>query len=519
MKRLKKFLPLFLIIMILFTGCGSASAGSDEAANTATGAAVALNAIVSSTSTIAVDPEFTDRESDPSYDDNTATHITLNGTEIQVSGDGASASGGVLTISSAGTYVISGKLSDGQIVVDAGDQDKVQLVLNGVTVNCSDNAPIYVKSADKVFITLNENTENSLTDGASYIQSDDNNVDGVIFSKADLAVGGSGTLNITANYKNAVVSKDDLVVTGGTFNITAKEDALNGKDCIKIKDGVFNISSSEGKGLTSKNDEDNTKGYVYIAGGTITIKNSVEGIEGTAIIVEDGTIDVTSSDDGFNAASGSAGTSESNTGGQGGKGAMENDTNCYLSIAGGTITVDASGDGLDSNGSMYISGGTIYVSGPTSNGDGGLDYNGTADISGGTLVVAGSAGMAQGFSETSSQCSLLYNFTSAASAGTEITLKDEAGNTVVSFTPGKDYQSVVISSPDLKEGATYTLTSGSQTADVELTGIATSAGATGLGMGGHGGPGKGGMGQPPQGDMGQPPQGGPGQSGTDSSAQ
>lgn len=498
MKKRKKFLPLLLILTILLAGCSSSNA-SVENSPAAAQSTAAVSAILSTTSTIAVDTEFSDRDTDSSYDDSTATHITLDGSTINIDGDGAAASDGVITISSAGTYVITGDLTDGQIVVAAGDDDKVQIVLNGVTISCADNAPIYVKNADKVFLTLNEETENTLTDGTTYVQSDDNNVDSVIFSKADLTINGSGTLNITANYKNAIVSKDDLVITGGTYNITAVEDALNGKDSVKIKDGIFTIDSADGKGITSKNDEDSTKGYVYICGGTITIKDSFEGIEGTAIIIEGGSIDITSSDDGFNAASASA--AESDTGSKGGQAAMENDENCYFSVSGGTIKVNASGDGLDSNGSIYISGGTIYVSGPTNSGNGALDYNGTADISGGTVAIAGSSGMAQGFSDTSSQYSLLYNFTSSLAAGTEVTLKDESGNVILTYTPDKEYQSVVISTSDLKEGSTYTLTCGSQTADIELTDIATSAGASGGmgGMGGHGGPGGGHSGQPPQG--------------------
>ena len=179
---------------------------------------------------------------------------------------------------------------------------------------------------------------------------------------------------------------------------------------------------------------------------------------------------------------------------------MENDENCYLSISGGKISVNAEGDGLDSNGSIYISDGEIYVSGPTQNGNGSLDYNGTADISGGTVVAAGSSGMAQGFSDTSSQYSLLYGFTSVCAAGTEIVLTDAQGNEIVSYTPDKEYQSVVISTPKLEKDATYTITSGSQTADITLASIATGSGSTGRGMGG---PGHGGIGGPGKPDMNQ----------------
>ena len=473
--------------MVLVSGCSSTATNStaSSTAKTVTETAAGLTAVVSSTSTIAVDPEFTDRDLETTYDDSTAVHVTLDGSNIQVSGDGATASNGVLTITKEGTYVVTGNLTDGQIVVAAADTDKIQIVLNGATINCADNAPIYIKSANKVFITLNQNTVNSLTDSSAYVQTDENTVDGVIFSKADLTINGAGTLNITTNFNHGIVSKDDLIITGGTFNITSADNALSGKNSVKIKDGVVNITSSNGKGITSKNADDTTKGYVYICGGTITIKNSTEGIEGTAIIIEGGTIDLVSQDDGFNSASASA--AETDTGAKGGGAAMENDANCYLSIAGGTIKVNATGDGLDSNGSLYVTGGTIIVSGPTNGGNGALDYNGTAEITGGTIFVAGSTGMAQGFSDTSTQCSLLYNLTTACAAGTEIKLTDASGNTIASFTPDKTYQSVVISTPDLAQGSTYTLTCGSQTVDIPLTAVVTSNGQTGMGGPGQGG--------------------------------
>lgn len=495
MKILKRFIPLFIIPLLLitmfFTGCTATThtTKAETTSNTATDIAVALTAIVSSASTIAVDPEFTERDLATTYDDSTAVHVILDGSNIQVTGDGATASNGVLTITKEGVYVVTGNLTDGQIVVAAADADKVQIVLNSATINCADNAPIYVKSADKVFVTLNQNTVNTLKDSGAYVQTDENTVDGVIFSKADLTINGTGTLNITTSFNHGIVSKDDLVITGGTYNITSANDALSGKNSVKIKDGVITINSSAGKGITSKNADDTTNGYVYICGGTITIKNSTEGIEGTAIIVEDGTIDLASSDDGFNGASASA--AETDTGAKGG-GAMENDANVYVSISGGTIHVNAAGDGLDSNGSLYISGGTINVSGPTDNGNGALDYNGTADISGGTVVVAGSTGMAQSFSDTSTQASLLYNLTSACAVGSEIKLTDASGKTIVSYAPDKTYQSVVISSPDLVQGSAYTLTCGSQTVEIPLTAVITSNGQTGMGGPGQGGPGHGG---------------------------
>jgi len=243
---------------------------------------------------------------------------------------------------------------------------------------------------------------------------------------------------------------------------------------------------------------------VYICGGEITVLKCSEGIEGTVIIIEDGTINVTAEDDGFNAASGNSDATETSTtqedtkfGGFGGGGQdmFEVDTNCFISIKGGTITIDASGDGIDSNGSISISGGNTYVSGPTDSGNGGLDYNGTAEITGGTIVVAGSTGMAQGFSDTSTQYSLLNNLTTESKAGTEIKLTDKDGNVVASFTPNKLYQSVVISTPVLTKDETYTLTCGDQATEITLSSVVTSNGQQGMGgPGGRGG--QGGMERP-----------------------
>jgi hypothetical protein len=503
---------------MLLTGCTTSQ--ENQTKSNTSGTTTAQTETIATSSSVVVDKEFTANDLDVGYEDSTSTHITLEGSDIVVSGDGATARDGVVTISSKGTYVIAGTLQNGQIIVDAGDADKVQLVLNGISVTCSDNAPIYIKNADKTFITLGDGTINNLIDGKEYVQSDDNNVDGVIYSKSDLTINGDGTLNITGNYKHGIASKDDLVITGGTYNITAVKDAINGKDSVKIKDGTFILSATLGNGIQSKNGDDTTKGFVYIYGGTITITKCMEGIEGTAIIIEGGTIDIIAEDDGLNATSGTSDTTEVTTmdtvaetlpealpvattdadssatteettdqagfiapgkGEFGGGGGMfEVDTNAYISITGGMVTIDALGDGIDSNGTLYISGGNIYVSGPTNSGNGGLDYNGTAEITGGIIIVAGSSGMAQGFSDTSRQYSLLYNFTTTVEAGMEVKLTDQEGKVVANYTPNKLYQSVVISTPELTKDETYTLTAGSQTADITLSSIVTSNGQQGM---------------------------------------
>lgn len=529
-KQFRYGIATIMTVALLFTGCSSgnssqanandvdtamttqdAKKGNESDTDSISQASISTSVDTLATSQVVVDQEFSARDLEVGYEDSSATQITGTGTSMEVSGTGATYKDGVLTISAEGTYVISGSLADGQIVVDADEKDKVQIVLNGASITCSDNAPIYIKSADKVFLTLVNNTSNTLIDGTEYVQTDENSVDGVIFSKADLTINGSGTLNITGNYKHGIATKDDLVITGGIFNITAVKDAINGKDSVKIKDGTFNLSASTGNGIQSKNGDNTTKGYVYICGGKINVTKCREGIEGTAIVIEDGVIIITAEDDGLNAASGTSDTTDTTTDTTkdttvdktadttadkatdrmgGGENPFEVDTNCYILISGGTITIDALGDGIDCNGSISISGGTIYVSGPTNSGNGGLDYNGTANITGGTIIVAGSTGMAQGFSETSSQYSLLYNLTTVCKASTEVKLTDKDGKVVTSYTPNKEYQSVVISTPELAKDETYTLTCGDQTAEITLSTVVTSNGQQGMGgQGGFGGQG------------------------------
>lgn len=608
MKQQKEWALILAVAVALsavFTSCATqGDTGGGDTAN-------AVNQTAASALSSDYNLEFTARDLDMGYDESTSVKITLSDSGIQVTGSGAHAADSVLTISAAGTYILSGALSDGQIVIDAADTDKIQIVLAHASVTCTNSAAIYVKQADKVFLTLAAGTENTFADaGTDYVQSDaGTTVDGVIFSKEDLAINGSGTLHITAGYKHGIVSKDDLVITGGNINVTASGKGLSGKDCVKIG-GSF-VLNTQGDAIQSDEGEDAYKGFVYIkdgmfqidtqgdavqaetllqcnggtyniitgggsanastdssgnintgwgqwggtvstastedtpsakglkagfnliinggvyqidssddsfhsngnltvtggeitastgddgihadndltiSGGTVTIFKSYEGIEGNTVTISDGTINITASDDGMN----SAGGSDTGIQGRPGQNAFSLDAaSSYIQISGGIIYVDASGDGLDSNGNLYLEGGTVYISGPTSGADGALDYDGSATVTGGTFIATGSSGMVQGFSDTSTQCSILYNFSTSLS-GAAVTLTDADGNTLVSWTPEKQYSSVVISAPGLKQGDTYTLTAGSVTTSFLLSAVVTSNGGN---MGG--GPGRdGGMGSP-----------------------
>lgn len=540
-----------------------------------------------------VDTEFTDRDKDGSYSEKGAAFIQLNGSSAKAEGSNVKVSGNTVIISGEGTYVISGAMEDGQILVEAEDTDKIQIVLKGAQIHCETSAAIYIKQADKVFLTLADGTDNRLSGGTEYVDTDENTVDAVVFSKEDLTVNGSGSLWIDADYKHGIVSKDDLVVTGGSLTIDAEKQCMSGKDSVKILDGIFQLTG-QGKAVKSENTEESTLGNLYVAGGDFTIDTEddafhaggsilvdggtfkiktrddgfhadvdtvinggelqitecYEGLEGYRVVVNGGNVTITASDDAINAASpkndsetmdavnderisdppempesrelpkdgeGSEIPADgempggekrpgmwadeempdggerpemppdgegrgSGFGGKMGGGGMENDTNAYIKITGGTITVDAQGDGLDSNGSLFVLGGITYVSGPVSGGDGALDYNGEACVSGGTLIAAGSSGMAQGFGETSGQYSILQYLESNQEAGSTVVLTDEDGTELLNWTSAKEYQSLVLTCPELKEGVTYTLVAGSESTELTLESIVTSNGNGGRGM-------------------------------------
>ena len=340
-----------------------------------------------------------------------------------------------IEITSGGTYIISGSLSDGQIIVNAPDSEKVHLILNNVTLGSSTGAPIYVKSSDKTIITLAKDSENSLSD--TNRESGDDNA--VIYSETDLSINGTGTLTINALYNNGINCRDDLKLINGTYIINSVDDGIVGHDSVTVAGGEFTINCG-GDGIQAET-------YLYIENGTINITECYEGIEGHNVTIDNGTININSSDDGINAAKDSASS---------------------IVINGGDIYVNAEGDGIDSNGTIVINSGIVVMDGPVSDGNSGLDYDANCTINGGYIFIAGSSGMAEGFSSDSTQCGALLAVTNGSAENT-ISLADSKGNVILSYTPSKKYGALNISSPDMKTGETYTLyTGGTITGITEL---------------------------------------------------
>ena len=235
---------------------------------------------------------FTERDLAGTYEESGAVYVTLSDDGIEGETDGVVIDGQMVTITAEGTYIFSGTLSEGQIVVDA-DNAKVQIVFDNVDITCASSAAVYVKSAEKVFVTLAEGSQNTLRNTDEYVAIDDNNIDAVIFAKSDLTLNGTGSLTIVSAEGHGIVSKDDLKITGGTYDITAAGHALSGKDSVRIADGTF-ILTAEKDGIHAENADDEEKGYIYIADGDFTITSDGDGMDASNIVqIEDGTLDIT----------------------------------------------------------------------------------------------------------------------------------------------------------------------------------------------------------------------------------
>ena len=273
-----------LAATLALSGCTVAAYDSDDAdtaASSTEGAATSEEEVdwASLIDIAGMDFSYSDRDKDATYDEASATKIALAGQSASVEGDGASAEGATVTISAAGTYVLTGELSAGSVVVNASKEDKVQLVLDGASIRNETGPALSIQQADKVFVTLAADTQNALADGASYaLEEGEDEPNAALYSKDDLTINGTGALTVEGNYRHGVNSKDDLVITGGAVTVTAKEDALLGKDCVKVADGSFALTAG-GDGVKSSNDEDPTRGFVSIDGGAFAVEAGDEGFQ------------------------------------------------------------------------------------------------------------------------------------------------------------------------------------------------------------------------------------------------
>ena len=293
--RRKKLLALFCATALSMTavaGCTGTKSSTGNVVSSETEVNAEETVAQSETGTFSSTDMFTERDLAGTYEESGAVYVTLSDDGITGETAGVAINGQTMTITAEGTYIFSGTLSEGQIVVDA-DNAKVQIVFDNVDITCASSAAVYVKSAEKVFVTLAEGSQNTLRNTDEYVAIDDNNIDAVIFAKSDLTLNGTGSLTIVSAEGHGIVSKDDLKITGGTYDITAAGHALSGKDSVRIADGTF-ILTAEKDGIHAENADDEEKGYIYIADGDFTITSDGDGMDASSIVqIEDGTFDIT----------------------------------------------------------------------------------------------------------------------------------------------------------------------------------------------------------------------------------
>ena len=293
--RRKKLLALFCATALSMTavaGCTGTKSSTGNIDSLETETDTEEIEVQSITGTFSSTDMFTERDLAGTYEESGAVYVTLSDDGITGETAGVAINGQTMMITAEGTYIFSGTLSEGQIVVDA-DNAKVQIVFDNVDITCASSAAVYVKSAEKVFVTLAEGSQNTLRNTDEYVAIDDNNIDAVIFAKSDLTLNGTGSLTIVSAEGHGIVSKDDLKITGGTYDITAAGHALSGKDSVRIADGTF-ILTAEKDGIHAENADDEEKGYIYIADGDFTITSDGDGMDASNIVqIEDGTFDIT----------------------------------------------------------------------------------------------------------------------------------------------------------------------------------------------------------------------------------
>jgi hypothetical protein len=400
--NLKKMIAVIMAALVIasFTGCGTAGSGASSK-----GESVEL---------LDASEMFSGKDIEVGYDESECTVITLGGESARVEGKGASVSGGTVTVSGAGDYLISGKLTDGCIVVDADGEDKVRLIFKGVSINSSSGAAIYVKQADKVFITLSKESVNEFSNTEKSKITDD--VDAVIFSKDDLTINGEGSLTVTANTGHAIVSKDDLVISGGVYHLSSEKKALDANNSIRVAGGSFTIDS--GTDALHAEHEESDKGFIYIAGGSFDITSGTDAMDASGVIqIEGGSFNIVAGGGSANASTKKGGGFNDGWGKWGGKGKrMSADesgaagavrlsaasgegktgdssesssakglkSDRFVAINNGSFTIDSSDDAIHSNGNVSVADGTLSIS----SGDDGIHADSALKISGGSVTVS-----------------------------------------------------------------------------------------------------------------------------------
>ena len=582
-----------LLAALALTGCsttsnalasGTTAADSSVGTTATTSSATATDTAASSSSfstnvksgeKLDVDTHYS--EQDLSWDTSSETAIDLSNPTAT---DGVTVEDGTFTITKAGTYKLSGEYQ-GQIKVETADSDAVRLVLDNANITNSSGAALNVVNADEVILYSASGTTNTISDGADYTATGEDDPDAVVYSKADLTIAGEGTLKVNGNHEDGIHTSDGLVIASGTLEVNAANTGIKGKDYVDILGGTINVTAQQ-DGIKSTNDTDEGQGWtrlsngtvtvnagddgfkasrvVEISGGSLTVEQSDEGIEAQYINVSGGDVNVTSADDGMNASlktsdsestdssantsdtadqqqnnqqqgsipggqqSGTSGTAQqqNNTQNQGNQnmgqppampggnaqdGTSQNGTtgtgqqgmgqppqggmpgggggtfevvDAAINVSGGHVTVNAEGDGIDSNGVTTLSGGTLIVNGPSQGGNAALDTNGDLLLNGATVLSGSTADMFEAPSTNSTSGYLKLTNSSGFEQGSTVQVADSSGKVVANYKVTKsNVQLVLVSSSSIVKGQSYTVYTTTSAVDSNAASLAS--GATELG--------------------------------------
>lgn len=344
-----------LSLSVVLSGCQSKSSSKNNSeVSNQTSTLDEGETDTSNISEFEIDPDYTDDELDYDYDEAEVVAITLNGDNISCKSSDVKIDGSTITIQKAGTYLLSGTLTDGNIIVDSDDKENVRLIFNGVEISNSTTTPLYIKNAEKTILTLVDGTENTLSDSENYILDDESNNEpnGTIFSKDDLVINGLGSLIINANYNHGIQSKNLLKIISGNIDIISNGDSIIGKDGVIVKEAVINIESQE-DGIKATKVEEN-KGYIYLDNPEITIKAKKDGIQAvTCLYVKDGKYNIETGETNENSQSNSDTSSDYSRKGM--KAGVD------ITIENGEYTIDSEDDGIHSNNSITVNAGTVNI--------------------------------------------------------------------------------------------------------------------------------------------------------------
>jgi len=326
-----------------------------------------------STITEAEEENDNDHESssDYSWDASDIVYIHLNGDAITADTAGTSVDGSIVTIKAAGVYSIDGSLSDGRVLVDAGDDDVVKVILDGASITSQSSSPFTILNADKVIVNLKDQTSSVLSDASSYTYDDaeEEEPSAALFSKTDLTLFGTGSLTVSASFNDGISSKDGLIIASGTYTIDAVDDGIRGKDYLVIKDGTFTLTTG-GDGLKSDNDDDLSRGYISISYGDFTITSAQDAISAsTDVMIANGIYDIKSG-------GGSSYTASLYS-------AKAIKAGVSLIIDAGDYLISSADDAVHSNLGLAINGGYFQIS----TADDGIHSDSTVTINDGTIVI------------------------------------------------------------------------------------------------------------------------------------